>query len=185
MLDAYHQSGVDLAVDLANTLKPVKGEDLLDSVSALRAFLDRHLPGDERAEPPTAHDLEAVRAVRATVRETLERAAEEPGHAARLVNDGLRECRAAPQLRPDGDGWRLEVAPETGGYAPTVAARALDALAAVLTELGPDRLGVCSSPTCRSTFADLSRNGSKQYCSRGCAHRASVAAYRTRRRPSS
>ncbi|MCD2195846.1 CGNR zinc finger domain-containing protein [Actinomycetospora endophytica] len=182
MLDAYHQRGVDLAVDLANTLRPVKGEDLLDSVDALRVFLEEHLPTDEA---PTADDLDAVRAVRATVREALERAADEPGEVARLVNDGLRECRAVPQLRPDGDGWRLETAPERRGYAPTVAVRTLDGLAAVLVELGPDRLGVCSSPTCRATFADLSRNGSKQYCSRGCAHRASVAAYRDRRRPSS
>ncbi|NMO93583.1 ABATE domain-containing protein [Actinomycetospora sp. TBRC 11914] len=185
MLDAYHQSGVDLAVDLANTLKPVRGEDLLDSVAALRAFLGEHLPAAERAKPPSAADLEAVRAVRTTVREALERAADDPEHVARLVNDALRECRAVPQLRPDGDGWRLETAPGHGGWAEVVAVRALDALAAVLVEYGPTRLGVCSSPTCRSTFADLSRNGSKQYCSRGCAHRASVAAYRARGRSSS
>jgi predicted RNA-binding Zn ribbon-like protein len=182
MLDAYHQSGVDLAVGLANTLKPVTGEDLLDSVAALGVFLDRHLPDDARAAAPADDDLAAVRAVRATVREALERAADDPGHAARLVNVGLREHRARPQLLSDGDHWRLETTPEERGYAPVVAVRALDALAAVLVDLGPERLGVCSSPTCRATFADLSRNGSKQYCSRGCAHRASVAAYRDRRR---
>ncbi|MFJ8936475.1 CGNR zinc finger domain-containing protein [Streptomyces sp. NPDC102365] len=49
--------------------------------------------------------------------------------------------------------------------------------------LGPARLGVCAGPTCRATFVDLSRNGSKQYCTRTCAHRASVAAYRSRRSP--
>ena len=47
----------------------------------------------------------------------------------------------------------------------------------------PTRLGVCAGPTCRSTFVDLSRNGSKQYCTRACAHRASVAAYRSRQSP--
>ncbi|MFC9434497.1 CGNR zinc finger domain-containing protein [Nocardia sp. NPDC057030] len=31
---------------------------------------------------------------------------------------------------------------------------------------------------------DLSRNGSQQYCTRTCAHRASVGAYRSRRSPS-
>ncbi|WP_374028469.1 CGNR zinc finger domain-containing protein [Streptomyces sp. NEAU-sy36] len=30
---------------------------------------------------------------------------------------------------------------------------------------------------------DLSRNGSKQYCTRTCAHRAGVSAYRSRRSP--
>ncbi|MFI2242560.1 CGNR zinc finger domain-containing protein, partial [Streptomyces chrestomyceticus] len=38
-------------------------------------------------------------------------------------------------------------------------------------------------PTCRATFVDLSRNGSKQYCTRTCSHRASVAAYRSRLSP--
>jgi predicted RNA-binding Zn ribbon-like protein len=184
MLDAYHDDGVHLAVELANTLKPVRGEDLLDSVGALSAFLDGHLV-DRDGVVPTEGDLAAVRTVRATVREVLEQAEADPGHVVRLVNDGLRQWRAAPQLRPDGEGWRLEAVPDDGGCAAVLAVRALDGLAAVLVEHGPGRLGVCSSPTCRSTFADLSKNGSKQFCSRGCAHRASVAAYRSRRRPSS
>ncbi|MDL5157577.1 CGNR zinc finger domain-containing protein [Actinomycetospora termitidis] len=175
---------MDLAVDLANTLRPIRGEDHLDSTDALRTFLEEHLPDDQLDEPPNEHDLEAVRAVRATVREALERAAEAPELVARLVNEGLCEHRAVPQLQRDGDGWRLDNVVEGGGHAARLAVRALDGLAAVLVEYGPDRLGACASPTCRSTFADLSKNGSKQYCSRGCAHRASVAAYRSRRRSS-
>ena len=49
----------------------------------------------------------------------------------------------------------------------------------------PARLGVCAGPNCRGTFVDLSRNGSKQYCTRACAHRVSVAAYRSRNNPRS
>ncbi|MFD0492746.1 CGNR zinc finger domain-containing protein [Streptomyces rhizosphaericus] len=64
-----------------------------------------------------------------------------------------------------------------------LAATTLSALASVIATLGPARLGVCAGPTCRATFVDLSRNGSKQYCTRTCAHRASVAAYRSRRSP--
>ncbi|WP_433577614.1 CGNR zinc finger domain-containing protein [Nocardia brasiliensis] len=53
----------------------------------------------------------------------------------------------------------------------------------MLATLGPARLGVCAGQNCRGTFVDLSRNGSKQFCTRTCAHRASVAAYRSRRSP--
>ncbi|WP_200950412.1 CGNR zinc finger domain-containing protein [Nocardia sp. Root136] len=35
----------------------------------------------------------------------------------------------------------------------------------------------------KTSRRDLSRNGSKQYCTRTCAHRASVAAYRSRNSP--
>ena len=44
------------------------------------------------------------------------------------------------------------------------------------------RLGTCASATCRRAFVDRSKNGSKTYCSDTCAHRESVAAFRSRRR---
>ena len=45
MLDAcYSPSAVQTAVDLANTLKPIKGEDALETVEQLRDFLDDHSP---------------------------------------------------------------------------------------------------------------------------------------------
>ncbi|WP_420718881.1 CGNR zinc finger domain-containing protein [Streptomyces sp. NRRL F-5755] len=157
---------VQTAVDLANTLRPVKGEDALETVEQLRDFLDDH----PVAEPPssaanrrtgprhlTRADLAEVRALRETLREVLEQANTDAAEAAALINDGLRRSRATPVLR--------------------------SALASVIATLGPARLGVCAGPTCRATFVDLSRNGSKQYCTRTCSHRASVAAYRSRRSP--
>ncbi|GHJ18415.1 hypothetical protein TPA0909_00290 [Streptomyces albus] len=43
MRDAYYSPlVVQTAVDLANTLKPVKGEDALETVEQLRDFLDDH-----------------------------------------------------------------------------------------------------------------------------------------------
>ncbi|WP_231905014.1 MULTISPECIES: CGNR zinc finger domain-containing protein [Streptomycetaceae] len=183
---------VQTAVDLANTLRPIKGEDALETVEQLRDFLDDH----PAAEPPssaadqgagprhlTRADLAEVRALRATVREVLERANADAVEAAALINDGLRRSGATPVLRHEGDRWWTEVTSDTDRWSAHLAATTLSALASVIATLGPARLGVCAGPTCRATFVDLSRNGSKQYCTRTCAHRASVAAFRSRRSP--
>ncbi|GAA3685789.1 CGNR zinc finger domain-containing protein [Streptomyces iranensis] len=193
MQDACHSPlVVQAAVDLANTLRPIKGEDALETVEQLRDFLDDH----PAAEPPssaanqgtgprhlTRADLAEVRALRETVREVLERANADAVEAAALINDGLRRSRATPVLRHEDDRWWTEVTSDTDRCSAHLAATTLSALASVIATLGPARLGVCAGPTCRATFVDLSRNGSKQYCTRTCAHRASVAAYRSRRSP--
>ena len=197
MLDAYHRSSaVETAVDLANTLKPIKGEDALETVAQLQEFLDHHRPVGP-AEPSssatdpgtgpwprlTRADLAEVRALRETVRGVLECANTDPAEAVTLLNDGLRRSRATPALRHDRDRWWTEVTSDTDRCAAHLAATTLSALASVIATLGPARLGVCAGPSCRGTFVDLSRNGSKQYCTRTCAHRASVTAYRSRHRP--
>jgi predicted RNA-binding Zn ribbon-like protein len=193
MRDAYYDPAVvQTAVDLANTLRPIKGEDALETVEQLRDFLDEH-PAAEPPNgaanhgagvPPLTHaDLTEVRAVRGTVREVLERANADPVAAAALINDGLRRSRATPLLRHEDDRWWTEVTSDSDRRSAHLAASTLSALAAVIATLGPARLGVCAGPTCRATFVDLSRNGSKQYCTRTCSHRASVAAYRSRRSP--
>ncbi|MER7779951.1 CGNR zinc finger domain-containing protein [Streptomyces sp. NPDC096191] len=193
MRDAcYSPWVVQTAVDLANTLRPIKEEDALETVEQLRDFLDDH----PAAEPPssaanhgtgprhlTRADLAEVRELRETVREVLERANADAVEAAALINDGLRRSRATPVLRHEGDRWWTEVTSDTDRCSAHLAATTLSALASVIATLGPARLGVCAGPTCRATFVDLSRNGSKQYCTRTCAHRASVAAYRSRRSP--
>lgn len=193
MPDAYNSPlAVQTAVDLANTLRPIKGEDTLETVEQLRDFLDNHPAAD--LESPAGHhrtgprhltrtDLAEVRALRQTVREVLERANVDAVEAAALINDGLRRSRATPVLRHEDDRWWTEVTSDTDRCSAHLAATTLSALASVIATLGPARLGVCAGPTCRATFVDLSRNGSKQYCTRNCAHRASVAAYRSRRSP--
>ena len=193
----YSSAAVGTAVDLANTLRPVKGEDALETVEQLRRFLDEHPPaapphpaGAAAAPWPAAErrltpaDLVEVRALRETVRSVLERAGTDPAGAATLINDGLRHGRAVPALRHDDGRWRIDAVSETDTCSARLAVAVLGALAAAIATLGPDRLGVCAGPNCRSTYVDLSRNGSKQYCTRTCAHRASVTAYRARLSPS-
>jgi predicted RNA-binding Zn ribbon-like protein len=180
MPDTCHSpAAVATAVALANTLRPVRGEDLLETTEQLRAFLDEHEPGAP-GDPPTAGDLAEVRALRTTVRDVLERASTDAPAAASLLNEGLRRSGAVPALRHRDGAWWTDVVPDTDRRAARLGASTLAALAQVIATLGPTRLGVCAGPTCRATFVDLSRNGSKQYCTRTCAHRASVAAYRSR-----
>ncbi|AUI64036.1 ABATE domain-containing protein [Amycolatopsis sp. BJA-103] len=187
MLDAcYRSSAVETAVALANTLRPIKGEDALETVEQLRNFLDDHSPDAGRGTGPrrlTRTDLAEVRAVRETVRAVLERASTDAAAATALINDGLRDSRATPVLRHDQDRWWIEVTSDTDRCSAHLAATTLSALASVIATLGPTRLGACAGTNCRATFVDLSRNGSKQYCTRNCAHRASVAAYRSRQSP--
>ncbi|MGV9352176.1 CGNR zinc finger domain-containing protein [Streptomyces misionensis] len=193
MRDAYHSpSAVQTAVDLANTLRPVKGGDALETVEQLRDFLDDHPAAEPSSSAAnqgtgprhlTRADLAEVRALRETVRQVLERANTDAVEAVALINEGLRRSRATPVLRHEGDRWWTEVTSDTDRCAAHLAATTLSALASVIAALGPARLGVCAGPTCRATYVDLSRNGSKQYCTRTCAHRASVAAYRSRRSP--
>ncbi|MEV4056196.1 CGNR zinc finger domain-containing protein [Amycolatopsis sp. NPDC049688] len=181
MLDACNiSSAVRTAVDLANTVRPVKGEDLLETVEQLQDFLDGHSPEPAGPRRLTRTDLAEVRELRETVRAVLERASIDAAGAAALINDGLRRSGATPVLRHDRDRWWTEVVAGSGRCAAHLAATTLSALASVIATHGPARLGVCAGPACRGTFVDLSRNGSKQYCTRACAHRASVAAYRSR-----
>jgi len=182
MLDACNNpSAVQAAVDLANTLRPVKGEDALETVAQLRRFLDEHPAAAASRSAVTSADLTEVRAVRETVRAVLERANADPAETAALINEGLRRNRVTPVVRHADDRWWIGVASDSDRCAAHLAATTLSALASVIATFGPARLGVCAGPRCRATFVDLSRNGSKQYCTRACAHRASVAAYRSRR----
>lgn len=186
MLDAcYSTSAVHAVVDLANTLKAVKGQDALETVAQLRDFLGTHFPAvaRETGSRLTDADLAEVRALRETVRAVLEQASTDADEAARLINDGLRHHRATPVLRREHDRWWTEVVSDSDRCSAQLAATTLGALASVIAALGPARLGVCAGPNCRGAFVDLSRNGSKQFCTRACAHRASVAAYRSRQIP--
>ena len=44
-----------------------------------------------------------------------------------------------------------------------------------------DRLGVCSAPECDRVFVDVSRNGTRRFCSTACQNRVKAAAHRARR----
>ncbi|MBB6351745.1 CGNR zinc finger domain-containing protein [Nonomuraea muscovyensis] len=95
---------------------------------------------------------------------------------AALLNALLARYPVHPRLSAhDGQRWHLHLAEDE-------AASAVMGLAAVVAELGADRLGRCQEPRCSRAYLDTSSNRSRRYCSARCASRANVAAYRARRR---
>ncbi|HEX4816538.1 MAG TPA: CGNR zinc finger domain-containing protein [Nonomuraea sp.] len=105
-------------------------------------------------------------------------AADDPRAVAERLNTLLARHPVRPQLTDhDGGGWHLHLAEDP-------AATAVMGLAAVVAELGADRLGRCREPRCGRAFLDTSSNRSRRYCSARCASRANVAAFRARRKDS-
>jgi len=43
-----------------------------------------------------------------------------------------------------------------------------------------DRIGTCSAAACDRAYVDVSRNGTKRFCSTACQNRAKTAAFRAR-----
>jgi CGNR zinc finger/Putative stress-induced transcription regulator len=103
--------------------------------------------------------------------------------AVREVNGLLDEYRPRPYLaRHDGDGWQLHFhAPGAGAEAGWGAGCAV-ALAGILASESWRRLGICSALACDRVFVDVSRNGSRRFCSVACQNRTKASALRARRR---
>jgi predicted RNA-binding Zn ribbon-like protein len=100
-----------------------------------------------------------------------------------LLNDLLRRFRAQPYLTDDVDqpyhlhfhGDDRETAVEA------LAGELVLALALVVDAYGTDRFGVCAARACDRVYVDLTRNGSRRYCSDACGARTKMAAHRARR----
>ncbi|MBF8194737.1 CGNR zinc finger domain-containing protein [Nonomuraea sp. K274] len=122
---------------------------------------------DDPSPPP---DLRRLRDELAAV---FDAAGDERAVVERL-NALLVRYPVRPQLSDhDGRRWHLHLAED-------YAASAVMGLAAVVAELGVDRLGRCREPRCARAFLDTSSNRSRRYCSARCASRANVAAFRAR-----
>lgn len=182
-----------VATELVNTTAEVwRGDDHLPDLAALVAFADLHgdkagsddVPGalSELARRGRAADLDAVHALRVTVRDLIDHpdrdylivgATALTSHArgATLIADPAHEHRARWAV-PLRDG-----------------ATVVDALSlicgigilGVVHTLGEQRFRPCSAPTCRGVFIDTTRPGRRRYCMPGlCGNRINVANHRAR-----
>jgi len=101
--------------------------------------------------------------------------------AARRVNQLLLVTGARPALeRHDGEPWHVHFHSRDDDFADGWAGPFATALATVLGSEYADRLGVCSAPECDRVYVDVSRNGTRRFCSTACQNRVKAAAHRAR-----
>jgi len=184
--NSHTDTVVRMAVALVNLLTP--GEDRsrayeppagAERAAALNALFksagskSNVTSGEAEAFVPVAADLRAVfRSV----------AAGDIDGAAHQVNGLLAATGAHPALeRHDGEPWHIHFhsADETS-LAKGWAAGCATGLAIVLGGELYDRLGVCTAPHCDRVYVDISRNGSRRFCSTACQNRVKAAAFRER-----
>jgi predicted RNA-binding Zn ribbon-like protein len=151
------------------TLTPVAE---LEVWYAEHGYTGRH-DGDEA-------ELAALRALRPVLRELL---TADRDRAADLVNAMLAEADALPQLvRHDGLDWHVHAVPRDAPLGRRVVVETAMAMVDVIRTDELSRLSLCADDRCGGLVLDLSRNRSRRFCSRTCANRNAVAAYRARRR---
>ena len=101
--------------------------------------------------------------------------------AAVEVNAMLRQTRALPQLvRHDAFDWHLHASDDNEPLADRILSEASLAFVDVIRTDEMTRLRFCEAPDCEGIFADLSRNGSKRFCSVRCGNRVNMIAFRER-----
>ncbi|MFZ3494475.1 CGNR zinc finger domain-containing protein [Streptomyces sp. 5.8] len=174
-------TGEPLSLDLLNTHWHDRygRYDLLDSTAGLACWLAgsrvaaAYAGGELRADRTT---LTAARAARSALAGVAGRADAGPGALA-AFNRLLDAGRIRRLLTAAGPVERLE-APDSG--------RLLGYLAAAdhlrLLSTAGDRVRTCANPTCGLRFHDVSRNGTRRWCtSTGCGNRAKAARHYARR----
>jgi predicted RNA-binding Zn ribbon-like protein len=108
-------------------------------------------------------------------------ATEDHDAAAAAVNRLLEDLPVVPRLSAhDGRPAHLHYAPADADPPTRLACNAVMAVAAIISEHGVHRLGLCAAPSCGAAFVDTSRNGRRRFCSSACANRTHVAAHRRR-----
>ena len=189
----YESFALEVAVELVNTRSEPTGEDTITDADGLTAFLTERataleggvatLYRDALARWTPSHaDARAGRALRRQLRAVFATAADDVATTVAVLNEQLRTHRALPRISDQHGTPHLHFEAARDGVVHWLAVTALMGLVLFVCDGNGGRLGLCASTTCRRAFIDRSKNGSKTYCSDTCAHRESVAAFRTRQR---
>ena len=93
----------------------------------------------------------------------------------------LADANARPYLaRHDGLDWHLHATAPDAPLAERIRVEIALALVDVIRSGEQCRLRVCEADDCEGLFVDLSRNGSKRFCSVRCGNRMNMIAFRER-----
>lgn len=152
------------------------GEDELSTTEQLSEFLGRwKFTGRIDRD---AHELREVREARERVRDIW---GEDETAVVAWVNATLADAQAVPRLIDhDGLGWHIHATTDESPLAVRMLVEAAMALIDVVRADRLDRLRACEADDCTGVFVDLSKNGSKRFCSTRCGNRMAVRAYRAR-----
>ena len=184
--NSHTDSVVGIAVALVNAtvpgcrrgrpFTPASGAKLTASVNAALS------QGGRRLTRLSAEQAESLATAALGLRRVFENAATgDLDAAARIVNTLLDELGPTPYLdRHDGEPWHLHYRSRDRGLPSSWAASCTLALATVVGGEHADRLGVCSAPQCDRVYVDVSRNGTRRFCSTACQNRVKAAAHRAR-----
>jgi predicted RNA-binding Zn ribbon-like protein len=172
------EESLEFAATLLNTAPGASrsGSDELASVDELHRLLDAiHYGGSrERTERERALVVETRDALRRLW--TLDR-----DDLAAAINVILHESNAMPQLvRHDEFDWHIHAIPLDAPLAERIRVEVALALVDLMRAAATDRMRVCEAPDCDGALIDLSRNGSKRFCSVRCGNRMNMVAYRER-----
>jgi len=172
------EESLEFVVALGNTDPGASrsGDDELAGTDQLGALLVRYaysgrIDGDDR-------ELRDVQRTRDLLRRvwTLDRDA-----AVDEVNRMLADAKALPFLtRHDGSDWHMHATASDAPLAERIRVEASLALTDVIRMNEMGRLRVCEADDCTGLLVDLSRNGSKRFCSVRCANRVNMIAFRER-----
>ena len=181
------------------------GSHTVDVVESAVSLVNAFVPGEARGRPyPPAEDVKELRAradslglssrpvnaddaqglaeVAAELREIFQ--AVDAGRfdaAAAQVNAMIERYDARPTLLRHGGPWHLHFHGAAAGVVAGNGGSMAVGLAYVLGSEYADRIGVCSAPDCDRVYVDISRNGTKRFCSTACQNRVKAAAFRARR----
>ncbi len=174
------EATLDFVVALGNTDPTASrtGTDEIATQAQLTELLDAHSYSGRMARD--AQELAEVHATRDLLREvwSLDRDA-----AALEINRMLRDAKALPYLmRHDHFDWHLHATSSEAPLAERIRVEAALALADVIRSDETGRMRVCDADDCTGLLLDLSRNGSKRFCSVRCGNRMNQIAFRERGR---
>ncbi|MBB2921252.1 CGNR zinc finger domain-containing protein [Cellulomonas cellasea] len=162
--------GVHAAVDLVNLADAAWSHDALSATLTLHDFAHPDL------------DAPAVEELRNWARR-LRTVFEAPDADARCsAVNALLAAGAGRAHLSTHDGLRphLHFVPEGAGILERVRAVTAGGLALFTVEAAGARVGACARSGCRRVFVDVSRNGTRAYCSARCGNAAAVTRHRTR-----
>ncbi len=178
-LDSYADAGVFAAVELINELGATQAgarpAELLAVIAKILAV-----------DPPSVaalkgRDVPGFTALAGELRQVFDdMGGGEVDAAAARLNDLLAEHPAHPHLAKEDGRWRLHHHPVDAALVPMWTSICAEALARMIAAGHADRFGTCEDSDCNRVFFDVSRNGSRRFCSTTCQNRIKAAAFRRR-----